>query len=205
MVAGTSNHKGAYFQITDFKLSPRPSVTPSIVSAGQSDVGMAFAAEYADFNFCLGEGVNAPRKCADTIGRLLKAVAKTGRQVGAYALFMVTADETDAVAQAKWKCYKACKDLDALSWLGAQASAGDKADAGGTAQSMINPVSAVNFNMGTMAGSYGTVAKLLDELATVQGMAGVMLTFDDFIIGMENFGQRIQPLMASRQEVRAVA
>jgi len=76
---GASNHKGAYFQMTDCKLSPRPSVTPSIVSAGQSDVGMLFAALHADFNFCLGEGVNTPTKCANTIGRLMKAVATTGR------------------------------------------------------------------------------------------------------------------------------
>jgi pyrimidine oxygenase len=26
-----------------------------------------------------------------------------------------------------------------------------------------------------------------------------MLTFDDFLIGMEQFGQRIQPLMQSRR------
>jgi pyrimidine oxygenase len=202
---GTSNHKGAYFQMTDCKLSPRPSVMPMIVSAGQSDVGMKFAAEYADFNFCLGEGVNTPTKCADTIGRLRKAVAKTGRKVGAYALFMVIADETDAAAQAKWECYKAGKDLDALSWMGAQAGADDRADAGGTAQSIANPVSAVNFNMGTVVGSYATVARLLDELATVEGIAGVMLTFDDFIMGMENFGQRIQPLMRCRNQAAAAA
>jgi pyrimidine oxygenase len=202
---GTSDHKGAYFQMSDCKLSPRPSAMPSIVSAGQSDVGMAFAAEYADFNFCLGEGVNTPTKCADTIGRLMKAVAKTGRNVGAYALFMVIADETDEAAQAKWECYKAGKDLDALSWLGAQAGADDKAAPGSTAQSMVNPVSAVNFNMGTVVGSYATVAGLLDQLETVEGMAGVMLTFDDFIIGLENFGQRIQPLMASRQKALKAA
>jgi pyrimidine oxygenase len=178
---------------------------PKIVSAGQSDVGMAFAAEHADYNFCLGEGVNTPTKCAGTIGRLLKAVAKTGRNVGAYALFMVIADETDEAAQAKWERYKAGKDLDALSWMGAQANNDDKAAAGGTALSMINPASAVNFNMGTVVGSYATVAKMLDELDTVEGLAGVMLTFDDFIIGMENFGQRIQPLMASRSHVFASA
>ena len=53
--------------------------------------------------------------------------------------------------------------------------------------------------MGTVVGSYATVAGMLDELDTVEGLAGVMLTFDDFILGMENFGQRIQPLMASRR------
>jgi hypothetical protein len=29
-----------------------------------------------------------------------------------------------------------------------------------------------------------------------------MLTFDGFLIGMEQFGQRIQPLMSSRQGIR---
>ena len=200
---GTSDHKGAYFQMTDCKLSPRPSVTPGIVSAGQSDVGMAFAAKYADYNFCLGEGVNTPTKCEATVGRLLKATAKTGRNVGAYVLFMIIADETDAAAQAKWENYKAGKDLDALSWLGAQATADDKASVGSTAATMVNPVSAVNFNMGTLVGSYATVAKMLDELDILEGIGGVMLTFDDFIVGMENFGQRIQPLMASRKTALA--
>ena len=202
---GTSNHHGTYFQMTDCKLSPRPSVVPKIVSAGQSDVGMEFAAKYADYNFCLGEGVNTPTKCAGTVGRLLKAVAKTGRDVGAFVLFMVIADETDAAAQAKWEIYKAGKDLDALSWMGAQAGADDKAAAGGTAQSVTNPVSAVNFNMGTVVGSYATVARMLDELQTVEGIAGVMLTFDDFIVGMQAFGERIQPLMASRKTAAIAA
>jgi pyrimidine oxygenase len=30
-----------------------------------------------------------------------------------------------------------------------------------------------------------------------------MLTFDDFLIGMEQFGQRIQPLMQTRARVHA--
>jgi len=59
--------------------------------------------------------------------------------------------------------------------------------------------------MGTIVGSHATVARLLDEIATVQGMAGIMLTFDDFIQGMETFGRRIQPLMACRQSIRAPA
>jgi pyrimidine oxygenase len=183
----------------DCKLSPRPAVMPSVVSAGQSDVGTAFAAESANYNFCPGEGANTLAKCSVTIGRLMKAVTKTGREVGAYALFMVIADETDAAAQAKWESYKAGKDLNALKWLCGQASADDKADAGGTAQSISNPVSTVNFNMGTVVGSYATVASMLDQLEGIEELAGVMLTFDDFVEGMKNFGERVQPLMVSRR------
>ncbi len=32
-----------------------------------------------------------------------------------------------------------------------------------------------------------------------------MLTFDDFIVGMEQFGTRIQPLMQSRNAIRQAA
>jgi pyrimidine oxygenase len=118
---------------------------------------------------------------------------------------MVIAEETEEAAEAKWELYKAGKDMDALSWMGAQAAVDDKAEKSSTAKSMTNPVSAVNFNMGTLVGSYATVAGLLDELATVPGVAGIMLTFDDFLIGMDKFGQRIQPLMACRADRQRVA
>ena len=49
------------------------------------------------------------------------------------------------------------------------------------------------------------MAGLLDELAAVPGIAGIMLTFDDFLAGMDQFGTRIQPLMASRSHVAASA
>ena len=60
------------------------------------------------------------------------------------------------------------------------------------------PEGAINFNMGTFVGSYASVAHMLDEAATVPGTKGLMLTFDDFVVGMEQFGQRIQPLMKCR-------
>jgi pyrimidine oxygenase len=55
--------------------------------------------------------------------------------------------------------------------------------------------------MGTLVGSYESVARMLDEVAGVPGTSGVLLTFDDFVKGMEDFGTRIQPLMQCRQHV----
>ncbi len=63
---------------------------------------------------------------------------------------------------------------------------------------MANPVSAVNINMGTLIGSYAEVAAMLDEMSEVPGTGGVMLTFDDFLEGIEKFGKYVQPLMKSR-------
>jgi len=198
---GTCTMDGEFFKMTDCVLSPRPSGKIELVAAGQSGTGVEFAAQYTEYNFCMGEGVNTPTQFAPSVARLVTAAARTGRDVGAYALFMVIADETDAAARAKWELYKAGKDMAALAWMGVQAAADDRAEESSTARSMVNPVSAVNFNMGTLVGSYATVAGLLDEIATVSGVKGVMLTFDDFIVGMEAFGAHIQPLMRSRAGV----
>ena len=94
---------------------------------------------------------------------------------------MIIADETDAAARAKWEHYKAGTDQEAVAWLVQQSDA-DKASGGDTnVRQMVDPVSVVNINMGTLVGSYETVARLLDEVATVEGCDGVLLTFDDFI------------------------
>jgi pyrimidine oxygenase len=50
-----------------------------------------------------------------------------------------------------------------------------------------------------LIGSYASVAAMLDRLAEIPGLTGLMMTFDDFIIGMEQFGEHIQPLMRSRR------
>jgi pyrimidine oxygenase len=198
---GHSDFKGEFFKMEDCRLSPRPQVPMKIICAGQSEAGMAFSAQYADYNFCFGKGVNTPVAFAPTVAKLNEANARTGRNVTAYALFMVIADETDAAARAKWEHYKAGTDQEAVRWLVDQ-SAADKASGGDTnVRQMADPVSAVNINMGTLVGSYETVARLLDEIDTVEGCEGVLLTFDDFIKGTEDFGTRIQPLMRSRKHV----
>jgi pyrimidine oxygenase len=114
---GQSDFKGEYFQMSDCRLSPRPQAPVKVVCAGQSERGMQFAAEYGDYNFLAGVGMNTPTAFARLNAELLAATARTGRDVGAYALFMVIADETDESAMAKWRHYVAGADADALAWL----------------------------------------------------------------------------------------
>ena len=198
---GVSNFKGTHFTMDDCKLQPTPSADIQIVAAGQSDRGMKFAADYADYNFTLGTGINTPKAFAPANQKLIDAAAVSGRDVGAYVLFMVIADETDALAEAKWQLYKDGVDREALAWMASQGGRDKNASATSTARTINLPEGAVNTNMGTLIGSYEKVAALLDEVAEVPGTKGIMLTFDDFIIGMDQFGQRIQPLMKSRASV----
>ena len=195
---GRSDLKGRFFQMDDCRLSPQPQADMKIICAGQSAGGMAFTAQYADYNFCFGKGVNTPTAFAPTVERLREASEKTGRDVACYALFMVIADETDEAARAKWELYKDGADEEAIAWLGAQAAADTKSGGDTNVRQMVDPTSAVNINMGTLVGSYAAVAAMLDEIAGVPGSEGVLLCFDDFIKGMDDFGTRVMPLMRSR-------
>jgi pyrimidine oxygenase len=198
---GVSNFKGEFFRMEDCRLSPRPQVPIRLISAGQSDAGMKFIARYADYNFVFGMGFNTPTACAATVERLQKASAGSGRTVATYGLFMIITGETDAEARAKWNLYRAGADHEALRWLTQQSSADTRSGADTNVRHMSSEVSNVNLNIGLLCGSYASVALMMDELATVPGLAGVLLTFDEFVTGTEIFGQRIQPLMTSRRHV----
>ena len=201
---GVSDFKGDYFQMTDCRVSPRPQGDMKIICAGSSDEGLAFSAKFADYAFCFGKGVNTPTAFEPVNKRLAVATAKTGRSVDTFVLMMVIADETDEAAEAKWQSYRDGADQEALKWLTNQTAANNVSTTTNTRQ-MSDATSAVNINMGTLVGSYAKVAAMLDEVATVPGTGGVLLTFDDFVQGVENFGTRIQPLMTSRQDVNVAA
>ncbi|UMY20233.1 pyrimidine utilization protein A [Methylobacterium organophilum] len=200
---GRSDLKGTYFQMDDCRLSPQPQVPMKVICAGQSAAGMAFTAKYADYNFCFGKGVNTPTAFAPTVARLEEAKAATGREVSSYVLFMLIADETDEAAQAKWEHYKAGADEEAIAWLGLQGAVDTKSGGDTNIRQMADPTSAVNINMGTLVGSYASIARMLDEVAEVPGTGGVLLTFDDFLKGLDAFGTRIQPLMKTRRHITA--
>ena len=205
METGQSDFKGQYFQMNDCRVSPQPHEV-KIICAGSSDEGLAFTAQYADYSFALGKGTNTPTAFASVNSRLAAAKAKTGRDVAAYILFMIIADETDEKAMAKWQLYREGADQGALAWLTNQAAPNAQ---GGTSNTnttqLAAPESAVNLNMGTLVGSYESIARMLDEVAAIPDTAGVLLTFDDFVEGVEAFGSRIQPQMKSRAKVHAAA
>ena len=159
---GVSDFKGDYYQMEDCRVRPVPEGEMKIICAGSSDEGLAFSAQYADYAFCLGKGVNTPTAFASNNERLMAATAKTGRDVRIYALFMVIAAETDEEAMEKWISYREGVDEEAVAWLGFQGAA-DKTSSTTNVRQLADKESAVNFNMGTLVGSYENVARMLDE------------------------------------------
>jgi pyrimidine oxygenase len=102
----------------------------------------------------------------------------------------------------KWQLYRDGEDKDATKWLANQAAPNAKGGANTNTTQLADAESAVNLNMGTLVGSYETVARMLDEVASVPGTSGVLLTFDDFVAGVENFGRYIQPKMKCRAHIK---
>jgi pyrimidine oxygenase len=112
---------------------------------------------------------------------------------------MIIAAETDEAAFAKWQHYKDGTDLVALKWQAAQAGADTKAQEGSTASNLARVIKDPQpTGIQKLIGSYESIARMLDEIAEIPDLGGVMLTFDDFIVGMEQFGEHIQPRMKSR-------
>ena len=191
---GRSDFQGEFFTMTDCRLSPRPKggCVP-IVCAGQSDRGMWFCAAYGDYQFIIGHD-DFDRTAADT-RRLLAHAQQTGRDVGPYALYFIITGTTDAEAHQKWAYYREGADLEAIAFMTGQANL----DGSGTTAAIITEMqNAFALNIGKVIGSHATVARRLDELASIDGLKGVMCIFDDFATGTEDFGRRVMPLLHCR-------
>ena len=194
---GGSDFQGRFYRMDDCLVRPQPEGEMKIICAGSSDAGLAFSAKWADYAFCLGKGVNTPTAFAFNNERLAKFTAQTGRDVSIFVLVMIIAAESDETAMARWQHINAGIDLDAIAWLTDQ-GAKDTVNPDTNVRQLAAPEGAVNINMGTLVGSYASIARMLDEMAAVPNTSGVLLTFDDFVQGVEDFGTRIQPLMKSR-------
>jgi len=194
---GRSDFQGRFYQMDDCLVRPQPEGEMKIICAGSSDAGLAFSAKWADYAFCLGKGVNTPTAFAFNNERLARFTAETGRDVSVFVLVMIIAAESDEAAMARWQHINAGIDLDAIAWLADQ-GAKDTVNPDTNVRQLAAPEGAVNINMGTLVGSYASIARMLDEMAAVPNTGGVLLTFDDFVQGVEDFGTRIQPLMKSR-------
>ena len=205
---GQSDFKGDYFQLDDCRMKPMPENKIDIVCAGQSATGMEFCATYGDYNFVLGAGVNNPEAHADKTEAVRVAVERSGRDVGVFVLLTVVAAPTTEEAMARWNFYNEAIDVEALAWAGREATFDPRSAQPNAEDSTTNRAAATvaaptaSIGGGTLVGSYAEVAEMLDRAARVPGTKGIMLVFDDFVRGIDEFGKYVQPLMATRSKIK---
>lgn len=186
-------HQSEFFSFEDCKSYPKPSREIPIICAGQSDRGISFTGEHADFGFLGGQDDSL-----EDLGRLnnkLQGAAKTfGRSVGAYVLLTVIAEETDEKALAKRDHFIETSDRAAMTEWGRVAGM-DFSRA--TYQDLaVQTFMAIPY----VAGSYQTVANYLDGLAE-NGLAGVCFIFPDYDADLQRLIDNVLPRMKHRKAV----
>jgi pyrimidine oxygenase len=132
--------------------------------------------------------------------RVLEHAKKTGRDVGAYMLYVVICADTDEETLAKWDSYEKGADRKAMEHLLGHAAHDVNTEGTSMVSAIKRNSSPINFNMGTIVESPASYARMLDEVAAMPGVKGIMLCFDDFIKGLDDFETKIQALMKCRQE-----
>ena len=187
---GRASHEGRFFKLEDCKSYPTPSRKIPIICAGQSERGLRFTAQHADFSFLGGQDDSL----AD-LGKLnakLQDMARSyGRNVGAYVLLTVIAEETDEAAFAKRDFYIEHSDKVAMAeWARVAGMDFSRATYKDLA---IQTFMAIPY----VAGSYGTVAAYLDGLAE-QGLAGVCFIFPDYEHDLLRLVDNVLPLLKYR-------
>ncbi len=189
--------QGKYFTLDDCTSWPKPARPLSVICAGQSGPALDFVARAADFAFVgrLNDSLAQLQTTTETIRSL---GASHGRSVGAYTLLTVIADETEAEARARKQSYIDRRDDTAIEeFLRASGKDINRAD-----YLKMDPAIATFMSVPSIASSYAGVAAHLDALAAA-GLSGVCLSFPDFASDVSIFGDRIQPLMASRRDAGA--
>jgi pyrimidine oxygenase len=183
------DYEGEYFHLRDCRILPHPERPLPLVCAGQSDVGMRFTAQHADYAFVIGDLSGDAVFAANR--KLRQFAAETGRDVGAYVLYTLVLAETEAEAQSKSDHWMAHADRQALTTMMGQAAldalGGTAAALQGIAYLGITPIIA----------SYEQCAAILDRIGSVPGTKGIMLIFPECLEGLQTFGERVLPLMCT--------
>jgi pyrimidine oxygenase len=185
---------GEHFHVDDCEVLPKPAHHVDIVSAGASSRGRRYVAEYADYHFGAG---NTPEKLRASNEALAAESAAFGRVPASFAGSFLIIGDTDEDAQRKVSLYREGTDVAAVANMTAEYSRDTTTD-GSSAQVAARHAETVSpfYGGGTpIAGSPETVARHLNALAAVPGTAGIMLTFDDFLEGLDRFGTEVMPLL----------
>lgn len=192
---GRTSFQGEFFQLDDCKSLPTPGRRIPIVCAGQSDRGLAFVADHADFSF-LGGQDDTLSDLARLNTRLMSMAAERGRGVRAYVLLTVIAEESDEAAAAKRDHFIATSDPEAMrEWARVAGLDWSRATYKDLA---VQTFMAIPY----VAGSYQTVATYLDGLAEA-GLGGVCFIFPDYRHDLQRLVDNVLPRMKYRKAVPA--
>ncbi|MBM9468885.1 LLM class flavin-dependent oxidoreductase [Nakamurella leprariae] len=196
---GRTTFNGEFFTINDATCLPSSGRELPIVTAGQSTAGQRYTAHYGDYNFVFGD-----RELLPQITRpMVQEAERVGRTVGTYALFTVIAAETDEEARAKTQRIVDGQDTEALKNVAGSAALDP--ESGGTSAHFIAGLTAppeegnlTFMSFPVLHGSYESVAEQIATMQRDTGVAGVLMTFVDYVPDIRVFGEKVLPLVREK-------
>ncbi len=191
--SGVSNFQGKYFQFEDLRMGPIPDHHLDLVCAGTSQKAIEFTTRYADYAFRLAFG---GREALESVMKQFNAqIDECGRTIKAFAALGVVIGDTEKEAEERLQEIIDGADMDSLDYL-AEQTAKDKG-AGSTAASWSQADIKGTVQMATdwLTGTPDTIAAQLDEWAEIEGVAGYMMEFVDYVPDIKRMGEDVFPRM----------
>lgn len=187
---GHSDFTGDYFRMDDCHLGPTPKHPIEIVCAGQSDRGVQFCAEFGDYQLAIGKV--DPDEMRQWNDRLQKAAATAGRKLGMHALYTVVLRDSVAEAEEAVEQWRETQDYETVAALAGREYG--EADAEAT-KNIFYGTDTFMLNFPRIVGDAASVAEQLRALGAVEGVSGILMTFQDYWTDVERFGRQVVPLL----------
>lgn len=178
---------GRFFHLRGCVSDPKPASRPypTIVSAGLSDEGLAFAARHSDYQFV---GLRAAE-----IRRVKQLAAEQGRSVQVVTSMLLLHGDTDAAARARFETLRDNLDVAAVDNLVASFER-DGRESYKDRTAYLRAPTMIGFGAGhPVAGCPDSMAERLAELIVETGLDGVQFTFEDFPRDLRRFGEQVLP------------
>ncbi|CAN5323423.1 LLM class flavin-dependent oxidoreductase [soil metagenome] len=177
---------GEFFTLDACQSRPHPTVHPTLISAGRSPRGLDFQSRFADGSFLTAQDMPGLRENSLEVK---ERAAAQGRSIKTYSMLTVVMDETDALAEAKFKEYGRGVDIEAI--VNMKLSWGLPLD---KAMSMsADKPEYEAFQTAVVKGSPATVHEHIDELMDASGIDGLMMIFPDYHADLPPFGELVMP------------
>jgi alkanesulfonate monooxygenase SsuD/methylene tetrahydromethanopterin reductase-like flavin-dependent oxidoreductase (luciferase family) len=188
---------GDYYEVRGGYIDPLPQQDPgpALMYAGGSNAGRAFAARYSDITFVSIRGEDSAS--VDEAVESQRAVARdANRAVPLWTYAYVIEGETDEEAQAK------AREIDELGdYVGADGFiAGQIATGSHMPREALRRLRRRMVQRGggfPLVGSPSTIADQL-QMLNEAGIDGVLLSWIDYMEGLNRFNEEVMPLLAER-------
>jgi len=189
------NYEGKFFNIKEAISYPKPvqKPYPELICAGISDQGMSFTVREADKSFIAGKNFSDVK----LFSHKLKEIAKGhNKNTTTNTPILIIQGDTDEEAEEKVKYFEEGKDIQAMA--NAAGLYGEEAE--GSNAKMILEQLKQSFFYGCLPliGSPETIVETLEDLITDGGLDGLLFTFPDFIDGINEFSEKVIPLLKEK-------